>query len=86
MEKIQKLSETTFSVPVPDQVIDVRQVQARKDRALLHIKMERAEIDECDALLAKAQKVGISLQKDNEKLNENIEIAGADRLQSETQK
>lgn len=56
-----KTSDTTFTVPQPDKEVDVKEVLLQKDKYVASLAFIQSKIDECDALLAQATKVGIDI-------------------------
>lgn len=72
MDKIQKLSETTFSRPAPDEIIDVELVAKLKENALVRLKIIQNEITQYDEILGQAKKIGVEVKDVEEVLVDPI--------------
>ncbi len=63
MNNIKKLSSTTFSVPSPDQVIDIQVIQRKKDFANRQIARLQDEINGYDSILNQGKSVGLKIEE-----------------------
>ncbi len=62
MDKLQKISDTQFSRPVPDEVVDISVIQMQKDATLRRIEQLQAEIDGYDVILNQAKDIGLKVE------------------------
>ncbi len=59
MDNLQKISDTKFSRPQPDEVVDVEATIRLRENALIRLQNVQEEIAQYDADLNQGKKVGI---------------------------